>query len=184
MDGGSVMRRLAQRLLAFCAELLTPPEYAIRWRRRPFNTSAPPATSQNWLAPVPFDQHPSAMAVHPMVPHPNRIRPRRTIPPARHPYVACAIPAVITTDPDVSTARRRTVVFHNRGRRPDANVDLPVRSSRKQYACQQHRKRNLLHNDSVLRNSKLHPESRKFRHLCDWNAKTGDKLRQKARSQA
>src|SRR5947207_12165676 len=122
-----------------------------------------------------FNKHPSAVAMHPVMPHPNRMRTRGKFPTARGPDITCTVPAVIAGDPYISTPGRRTVVFHNRVRRPDANVNLPVGSSRKQRAGQQGCKRKLLHDDDILRDSKAASGIFwKFQYLCELNAEIED----------
>ena len=130
---------------------------------------------RGFSAPAAFDPVVTPAMVRPATGHPHSVVPPGDLISARHPDVCTSVPAVIAGDPYISTPGRRTVVFHNRVRRPDANVNLPVGSSRKQRAGQQGCKRKLLHDDDILRDSKAASGIFwKFQYLCELNAEIED----------
>jgi hypothetical protein len=115
------------------------------------------------LSPVTFHQHPAAMAMHPMMTHPYRVLMRRTLPTARRPHVALAIPAVIPPDPHESPLRRRAGTLNDRGRWPDTNVYLRKGSGRKKGKRKQKCHCNLFHDKSNPPALELIPNFRNVR---------------------
>jgi hypothetical protein len=78
------------------------------------------------LSPVPFYQHPSIMAMDPVMRHPHRVRARRMLIVSRHPDIAGSVPAVITGDPHKTGCRRRSRMLNNCHRWSDANDNLRI----------------------------------------------------------
>lgn len=79
------------------------------------------------LAPVSFYEHPGAMVLNPVMRYPDSVWARWVGIASGNPDVTCSIPAVIARGPYVSGARRRTGMFHNDRRRPNADNDLRKR---------------------------------------------------------
>ena len=65
------------------------------------------------LPPAAVDENISAIAVHVSRSHPNGVRPRWHLPPARRPYIRAAVPAMISANPHVPTARPNQPVLHH-----------------------------------------------------------------------
>ena len=63
-------------------------------------------------------------SVHPAVSNPMLAMMRRTVPTASRPNIMVAIPALITVDPLIASARRRWAVLNNRRRWRYANNNL------------------------------------------------------------
>jgi hypothetical protein len=100
---------------------------------------------------VAFHQHPSAVAMHPAMRHPNRMRMRRRSPDSATPHIAVPIPVIVTRLPNPSCVRGRTIVLTMRRRRAHANIYLGIGSRRKQSRRKQSCSDcNLLHSRKLL----------------------------------
>jgi len=97
------------------------------------------------LPPVPFHQHPSTMAMNPVMLHPYSMGTRRVVVVTRHPDITAAIPPVIAANPYKARTRRRTRMLNNRCRRTDAHIHLRKRGRRKQSESKQCCECNFLH---------------------------------------
>src|ERR1035441_2127173 len=71
------------------------------------------------LAPVPFLQNITAVAVNPLVGYPPRVWPWRNVPTAWYPNVGVAVPVVIARNPNMVWAGGRWPRFDNSRGRPD-----------------------------------------------------------------
>lgn len=100
------------------------------------------------LSPVPFHEHPLAMAMNPPMGDPTRAGTRRTVPPARRPHIVVAFPVVIAADPRIPAVWRWRTPLDNRGRRCDHNSHLRKRRSRKQGKSKQYCQSRLFHHQS------------------------------------
>jgi hypothetical protein len=103
-----------------------------------------------FLPPVPFHQHPSAVAVHPVVCNPNGVRMWRLNPNTATPYIAVSIPVVIARLPNPSRMRAGRACLDNGGRGPDANHNLSKRGRGKQSKRKQSCHCNFLHSQQLL----------------------------------
>jgi hypothetical protein len=79
------------------------------------------------LAPVSFYEHPGAVVLNPVMRYPDSVWTRRVCIASGNPDVTCSIPTMIARGPYVSGAWRRTGMFHNDRRRPNADNDLRKR---------------------------------------------------------
>jgi hypothetical protein len=82
---------------------------------------------ERMLAPVSFYEHPSSVVLNPVMRYPDSVWTRWVCIASGNPDVMCSIPAVIAGGPYVSGARRRTGMFHNDRRWPNADNDLRKR---------------------------------------------------------
>src|SRR5580700_3272299 len=62
-------------------------------------------TSEFELAPVPFTKHPATVRVDVTGRHPTDTYTRRTNPMPSYPHISCAIPTLVTANPDISWPR-------------------------------------------------------------------------------
>jgi hypothetical protein len=93
--------------------------------------------NQSALTPVPLDQHPTTMAVFPVMRNPHGMRMRRTIPASGNPDVAIPVPAVIAVYPDKPVLRRWGTTLHDRCRWPYPNINLRICCPGKQAKSKQ-----------------------------------------------
>ncbi len=77
------------------------------------------------------------MPMNPMVSNPTRARMRRTLPAARDPNVAFAVPAMVAVNPNESTLRGPAALFDDRRRGTYANHNLSKRGCRQQGESEQ-----------------------------------------------
>jgi len=77
------------------------------------------------------------MAMFPAMGHPVGMTMGRTVPAARHPDIAGAIPAMVATDPFVFGAGARAASLDDGGGRSYTDHDLRKRGSRQQSGSKQ-----------------------------------------------
>jgi hypothetical protein len=82
------------------------------------------------LAPVAFDEHIASTAMYPVMGHPMCMAVRRTIPSARRPDIAVAIPAMIAINPFIFGTGAWAASFDDGGRRSYTDHDLCKRGRR------------------------------------------------------
>ncbi len=104
----------------------------------------------NGLAPVTFDQDPTAAAMDPVMPDPVSARVRRAIPATGNPYIAAAVPALITSNPHITALWRWRTALNDWGRWANANHDLRKRSGRRQTKGKEQCHCGFLHGYCVL----------------------------------
>jgi hypothetical protein len=92
-----------------------------------------------------FDEHIAAVAMHPVMGYPVRMRMRRTVPTAGNPDIASSVPAVVSVDPDVFTPWSRAAGFDDRGGRSYADHDLRKRGGGHQSSSEQQSWKKFLH---------------------------------------
>jgi hypothetical protein len=96
---------------------------------------------------MPFHQHPSAVAVYPVMRNPHSALTRRPVIMPRHPYIAIAVPAMIPANPHISAAWRMPAMLINFVGRPLMNIHLRKRRRRHHGECKKNCQRNLFHDD-------------------------------------
>jgi hypothetical protein len=96
-----------------------------------------------------------AVAMHPVMANPMRARMRWTIPAARNPDIARAVPAVVAADPDKAGAGRWTASFDDRRGRPDTDHNLPIRDGRGERCSKQQSENEFLHGFLLLMGNSL-----------------------------
>jgi hypothetical protein len=96
---------------------------------------------------MPFYQHPSAPAVHPVMRNPHSALARRPIIVARHPHIAIAVPAMIAAYPHISVLWRAPTMLINFMRWPLMYIHLRKRCRRYHGECKKNCKCNLFHDD-------------------------------------
>src|SRR5579863_4004832 len=127
------------------------------------------------LAPVAFDHHPAAMTVNPAMGNPNCMLMWRTVPTPRNPYIAVPVPAVVARNPHIAVLRRRGTPFHDRCRWAHANINLRVRSHRKQSEGKQSCQCHLLH-ESTPSAIRIAGPPLLLRLVADYNMSSAEKL--------
>jgi hypothetical protein len=85
---------------------------------------------------VAFDENVATTAMYPVMGNPMRAVMRRTIPAARGPDVAIAIPAMVTVDPDEFSTGTRTAGFNDRRGWSHLNIYLRKRGDRGERSCE------------------------------------------------
>jgi hypothetical protein len=92
------------------------------------------------LAPVAFNQDPTATAAHPVRWNPMSMTPWWNFPTAGLPDISPAIPPVITGDPDVIPARSHSATLDHSARRRNPNHDISCERACEQPAADEQRK--------------------------------------------
>jgi hypothetical protein len=92
-----------------------------------------------------FNQDPPVVTMNPAMGDPACVRVWGTIPTARNPDVAAAVPAVVAVDPDVLAAGTGTASFNDGSGRSNADHNLRKSGGRQQGDCEQQSQYEFLH---------------------------------------